>query len=103
MICVFVARIVGGEEVKPHTLYWQVAVYKYIFMDGEYDFNLVCGGSIISNEWVVSASHCFYNCPHEDTENCDEDYCPYEKENVAKKKDFYISFGLHDLSKKNPK
>ena len=95
----FLARIVGGEEAKAHTYYWQVAVYKYIFAEGEYGFELVCGGSIISNQWVVSASHCFYNCP----ENCDENYCPYEKENIAKKKDFYIRFGLHDLSKNNPK
>ena len=101
MICVFLARIVGGEEAPAHSYPWQVAVYRYIFDDGEWGFGLVCGGSIISNEWAVSAAHCVYNCP--DTEDCNEDYCPYEKERVAQKKDFYLRFGLHDQSKKNPK
>nr|CAH0106510.1 unnamed protein product [Daphnia galeata] len=43
-------RIVGGTEAVPHSLPWQVA----LFIDDQY----FCGGSLISNEWVLTAAHC---------------------------------------------
>src|SRR5580704_7936002 len=47
-------RIVGGEpaEIKDHP--WQIAI-NIRRMDGTY----LCGGSYISNKWVLSAAHCF--------------------------------------------
>ncbi|MPC57182.1 Chymotrypsin BI [Portunus trituberculatus] len=44
------ARIVGGEEATPHSWPHQVA----LFIDNMY----FCGGSLISNEWVLTAAHC---------------------------------------------
>merc|ERR1711872_1179576 len=41
-------RIVGGHEANRHEWPWQVA----LFMDG-----WSCGGSIISDEWVLTAAH----------------------------------------------
>ncbi|XP_064480483.1 prostasin-like [Ornithodoros turicata] len=41
-------RIVGGEPALPHEFPWQVE----IIPQG-------CGGSILSEEWVISAAHCF--------------------------------------------
>ncbi|XP_046456344.1 brachyurin-like [Daphnia pulex] len=43
-------RIVGGTEAVPNSLPWQVA----LFIDDQY----FCGGSLISNEWVLTAAHC---------------------------------------------
>ncbi|XP_076042642.1 chymotrypsin BI-like isoform X2 [Oratosquilla oratoria] len=43
-------RIVGGTEATPHAFPWQVA----LFLD-ETSF---CGGSLISDEWILTAAHC---------------------------------------------
>ncbi|XP_061434619.1 trypsin-2-like [Lethenteron reissneri] len=43
-------HIVGGEECVPHSQAWQVS------LNIGYHF---CGGSLISDEWVVSAAHCY--------------------------------------------
>ncbi|KAK2713059.1 brachyurin-like [Artemia franciscana] len=44
------AKIVGGQEVVPHSWPWQVGVY----IDGMY----FCGGSLISDTTVLTAAHC---------------------------------------------
>merc|ERR1711879_1099456 len=43
-------RIVGGHEVAHHEWPWQVA----LFIDDAW----FCGGSLISEEWVMTAAHC---------------------------------------------
>ncbi|XP_070690985.1 transmembrane protease serine 9-like [Pempheris klunzingeri] len=45
-------RIVGGYECSPHSQPWQVSInigYHY------------CGGSLINDRWIISASHCWQN------------------------------------------
>merc|ERR1712172_170236 len=44
------AKIVGGVEATPHTWPWQVA----LFIDDAW----FCGGSIISENYVLTAAHC---------------------------------------------
>ena len=44
------AQIVGGEEATAHTYPWMAA----LFVDGKY----FCGGTLISDEWVLTAAHC---------------------------------------------
>ncbi|XP_054452999.1 coagulation factor IXa [Anoplopoma fimbria] len=45
-------RIVGGEVVIPGEIPWQVALVKR--PSGQ----LFCGGSILSEQWVITAAHC---------------------------------------------
>uniref|UniRef100_A0A3Q2CBD6 Zgc:154142 n=1 Tax=Cyprinodon variegatus TaxID=28743 RepID=A0A3Q2CBD6_CYPVA len=50
-------RVVNGEEAKPHSWPWQVSMQAspfppFLYMHG-------CGGSLIHEEWVLTAAHCF--------------------------------------------
>lgn len=55
-------RIVGGEEATPHSWPWQVLLRcKYV----DFETNRVvndeqdkCGGSVISENWIITAAHC---------------------------------------------
>ncbi|XP_066975872.1 uncharacterized protein [Macrobrachium rosenbergii] len=47
------ARIVGGSNSGPGSWPWHAALYK----EGEYQ----CGATLINNQWLVSAGHCFFS------------------------------------------
>jgi len=42
------SRIVGGQEVKPHSWPWMAKMY-----------GVGCGATLLAPQWVVSAAHCF--------------------------------------------
>ncbi|KAA0202995.1 hypothetical protein HAZT_HAZT010844 [Hyalella azteca] len=46
----FKDRISGGQEAWPHSYPWMVA----LFIDDAY----FCGGSIIDDQWILTAAHC---------------------------------------------
>ncbi|XP_056681229.1 chymotrypsin-C [Monodelphis domestica] len=47
-------RVVGGEDVRPHSWPWQVSL-QYLKDD---TFRHTCGGSLISSQHVLTAAHC---------------------------------------------
>ncbi|XP_055350657.1 suppressor of tumorigenicity 14 protein-like [Paramacrobiotus metropolitanus] len=51
------ARIIGGIEANPYSVPWQVAMLRAA---GNSQF---CGGTIISNRWILTAGHCFTGGP----------------------------------------
>lgn len=64
-------RIVGGTNAKPHSIPYQASIQKWS--------QHFCGGSILSNVWVLTAGHCHYD----------------DIENIR------VIGGAHDLRKKN--
>ncbi|CAC5408714.1 KLKB1 [Mytilus coruscus] len=50
-----VAKIVNGENADIEDCPWQISLQKY--KDGEWKH--VCGGSIIDERWILTATHCF--------------------------------------------
>ncbi|KAG6923450.1 protease, serine 27, partial [Chelydra serpentina] len=47
----------GGHDAQEGRWPWQVSVQKYDVQ--KRDYYHVCGGSLVSAQWVVSAAHCF--------------------------------------------
>ncbi|KAJ7382095.1 hypothetical protein OS493_037064 [Desmophyllum pertusum] len=46
----FTSRVVNGENASPHSWPWQISLR----VNGRH----ICGGSLIDNDWVVTAAHC---------------------------------------------
>ncbi|XP_024072007.1 prostasin-like [Terrapene carolina triunguis] len=69
------SRIIGGQDAQEGRWPWQVSVQ----VNGAH----ICGGSLISAQWVVSAAHCF------------EPSVPYSK--------YQLVLGAHQLLPLSPK
>ena len=95
-LCLFVifsylsGRIVGGEEAKRLAFPWQVAIMR----ENE---GIVCGGSLLSKQWAVSASHCFSGCPKFDTDDCTMYACPYKNSRDFDSTTYMLRFGEFEI------
>ncbi|XP_028609815.1 chymotrypsin-like elastase family member 2A [Grammomys surdaster] len=52
-----VSRVVGGQEATPNSWPWQVSL-QYLSSGRWYH---TCGGSLVANNWVLTAAHCISN------------------------------------------
>ncbi|XP_036129994.1 kallikrein-8 [Molossus molossus] len=44
------SKVLGGQECKAHSQPWQTALFQ--------DKQLMCGGVLIGDQWVITAAHC---------------------------------------------
>ena len=51
-------RIIGGRTALDGEFPWQVSIRRYSSIKSE--FVHICGGSIISDQWILKAAHCVY-------------------------------------------
>ncbi|XP_056130468.1 chymotrypsin-C-like [Lampris incognitus] len=49
-----VTRVVGGQDVRPHSWPWQISLQ----YNRQGQWRHTCGGTLISDQWVVTAAHC---------------------------------------------
>ncbi|KAM4534089.1 chymotrypsin-like elastase family member 2A [Odontesthes bonariensis] len=49
-------RVIGGSDARPNTWRWQVSLQYDSYSDGYYYH--ICGGSIISSSYIMTAAHC---------------------------------------------
>ncbi|XP_034393508.1 chymotrypsin-like elastase family member 2A [Cyclopterus lumpus] len=48
------SRVVAGQDVRPHSWPWQISLQS----DSSGRWRHVCGGTLISSDWVLTAAHC---------------------------------------------
>ncbi|XP_016388978.1 chymotrypsin-like elastase family member 2A [Sinocyclocheilus rhinocerous] len=65
------SRVVNGEEARPHSWPWQISLQ---YQSGSSWYH-TCGGSIIAENWVMTAAHC-----------------------ISSGRNYMVHIGKHDLS-----
>uniref|UniRef100_A0A8C6TAL9 pancreatic elastase II n=1 Tax=Neogobius melanostomus TaxID=47308 RepID=A0A8C6TAL9_9GOBI len=52
-----VSRVVGGDDVRPYSWPWQISLQ----YNNNGEWRHTCGGTLISDQWVLTAAHCISN------------------------------------------
>ncbi|XP_048452126.1 chymotrypsin-like elastase family member 2A [Rhincodon typus] len=55
-------RVIAGQEAKPHSWPWQASLQFAYELDPDF-FQHMCGGTLISANWVMTAAHCIITTP----------------------------------------
>ncbi|XP_067888733.1 chymotrypsin-like elastase family member 2A [Heterodontus francisci] len=55
-------RVISGQEATPHSWPWQISLQFAYDIDPDF-FQHICGGSLISANWVMTAAHCIISTP----------------------------------------
>uniref|UniRef100_A0A8C5Q636 Peptidase S1 domain-containing protein n=1 Tax=Leptobrachium leishanense TaxID=445787 RepID=A0A8C5Q636_9ANUR len=71
------SRIVGGTDAVDGEWPWQVVIYSIYNSESH-----VCGGSLITGQWILTAAHCFTEDPYPGN--------------------YYVILGMYQLSSYNP-
>lgn len=79
------AFIIGGVEARANSIPWQISLSGTF---RNFDEGHICGGSIISERYIISAAHCFFPAGG-----------MYGRE-WPPKMTYYIRAGIHSLKKK---
>ena len=57
-----IKKVVSGYEAQPNEFPWQAQILR--FKEDYAKFVHVCGGTLISSKWVLTAEHCFRHPYH---------------------------------------
>jgi len=79
-------RIIGGRKTEMHEYPWQVAIfYADPSLENQLQHRLHCGGSVIADQWILTAAHCLYD----------------GDDAIIDDRLLTVVLGVHDLSKLN--